>query len=107
MRLALAFHEPDFDALRARMPDRVFEAWTEFDCYEPIGGQRLDWNVGSIVHHILRAAGKTFERVGSPSDYRLKFAPKGKSKRKSAAELEALLVAYARMVGAHTRRNRK
>ena len=92
MRLALAMCEPDVYALAERLPDRVIDLWREFDCYEPIGGKRIDYNAAMIAQQITRTAGKSYSRVGSLDDFRLQFKPL--SHRASPKAIEAALMQW-------------
>mgnify|MGYP001589059647 CR=1 FL=1 len=104
MRLALAFGEIDVDGFISRIPERVLEIWRRFDCYEPIGGQRIDFNAAMLARQMTKTAGKTFEKVGTVNDFTLEFKPI--DHQQSVEDMEAAIMAYTNTVKAMNRRKK-
>ena len=92
MRLCEMVGELDPYALLDRIPERIFQLWSEWDCYEPIGGRRLDWNAAMISRHILYSAGRKFDKVGRTSEFLLKLKPV--NHRQNLKDMEAQITAW-------------
>lgn len=86
MRIALAFGRWDVERFCEEIPQRAFEEWEKFDCYEPIGGRRDDWNAAMIAYWSMRSAGR-LKPNAKIEDFRLELRPKRKPKPQTQAQI--------------------